>query len=150
MNFQPADPDFSTRVRASYERQTVMATIGARLTDVSPGSVTIRLPYRAEYAQQHGFLHAGIVSTIGDSACGYAAFSLMPADAAVLTVEFKINLVAPARGDEFVARGTVLKPGRTLTVCSGDVFGVTDGAEKLVATLQSTVMALYERDDVDH
>ena len=150
MAFEPADPDFVARVRASYERQTIMSTIGAVLADVSAGSVTIRLPHRAEYTQQHGFLHAGIVSTIGDSACGYAAFSLMPAEAGVLTVEFKVNLVAPARGEEFVARGRVLKPGRTLTVCQGDVYGVTDGEEKLVATLQSTVMTLYDRPGVDH
>ena len=150
MDFAPLDPEFRERVRASYDRQTVMTTLGARLADVSPGAVTLELPYDVAYTQQHGFLHAGIVSTLGDSACGYAAFSLMSADAGVLTVEFKINLVAPARGESFVARGRVLKPGRTLSVCAGEVFGVTDGEEKLVATLQSTVMAIHDRPDVDH
>jgi uncharacterized protein (TIGR00369 family) len=150
LTLEPPDPDFVARVRASYARQAVMATLGDELVEVRPGSATIRMPHRAEYAQQHGFLHAGIVSTIGDSACGYAAFSLMPADAGVLTVEYKVNLVAPARGEAFVARGEVVRPGRTLTVCRGEVFGLVGGEEKLVATLQSTVMALHGRADVRH
>src|SRR5262249_42287659 len=122
--FQPQDPDFEARVRASYARQQVMTTIGANLVAVAPGAVAMELPFRSDLTQQHGFLHAGIVTTIADSACGYAAFSLMPAKAAVLTVEYKVNLLAPAKGERLIARGRVLKPGRTLTVCAGDVFAV--------------------------
>jgi uncharacterized protein (TIGR00369 family) len=119
-----------------------METIGATLSRVEPGEVEIGLPYRADLTQQDGYLHAGIVTTIVDSACGYAAFTLMPADAAVLSVEFKLNLLSPARGERFVARARVLKPGRTLTVCAGDVFAVTGAGEKLVATMLATMMAL--------
>jgi uncharacterized protein (TIGR00369 family) len=110
------DPAFEARVRASFARQGVMTTIGARLTRVAAGAVEIELPFRSDLTQQHGFVHAGVITTIADSACGYAAFSLMPAEASVLTVEYKVNLLAPARGDRFVARGRVVKPGRTLTV----------------------------------
>jgi len=119
-----------------------METIGATLSRVEAGEVEIGLPYRADLTQQDGYLHAGIVTTIVDSACGYAAFTLMPADAAVLSVEFKLNLLSPARGERFVARARVLKPGRTLTVCAGDVFAVTGADEKLIATMLATMMAL--------
>jgi uncharacterized protein (TIGR00369 family) len=133
------------RVRASFDRQRVMTTLGATLLQVEPGRAEIRLPYRAELTQQHGFLHAGIVATIADSACGYAAFSLMPADAAVLTIEYKINLMAPARGEAFTARGRVLRAGKTVTVCQAEVHALRDGAEHLVATLLATIMTVRER-----
>jgi len=116
------DPHLVARIRASFEHQLMMQTIGATLETVAPGRADISLPFRADLTQQHGYLHAGVVATIADSACGYAAYTLMPADSSVLTVEYKINLLAPARGDRFVARATVLRPGRTLTVAQADVF----------------------------
>ncbi len=146
--FTPADPAFEARVRSSFVRQRVMRMLDATLDRVAPGEVDILLPYRADLTQQHGFLHAGIVATVGDSACGYAAFSLMPAAAAVLTVEFKINLMAPAQGDRFLTRGRVLRAGRTLTVCQADVSGVTGESERVVATMLATIMTVSDRSGV--
>lgn len=145
--FEPQDPDFEARVRASFARQQVMATLGASITRVAPGEVEIQLPFRSDLTQQNGFLHAGIVTTILDSACGYAAFSLMPAGVNVLTVEYKVNLIAPAVGALFAARGRVVKPGRTITVCTGEVVAVQDGRERLVATMQATMMQIHHRPD---
>jgi uncharacterized protein (TIGR00369 family) len=146
--FKPRDPAFAERVRASFARQTLMTTIGARLTRVTPGEIEIELPFRADLGQQHGFIHGGIVTAIVDTACGYAALSLMEPDAAVLTVEFKLNFVAPARGERLVARGRVSKPGRILTVCLGEVVALTGGEEKPVATMLATMMAVRERADL--
>jgi len=140
--------DFERRVRASFARQRVMESIGATLTHVEAGAVEITLPYRIDLTQQHGFIHAGIVATILDSACGYAAFSLMPPEMAVLTVEYKINLLRPAKGDRLIARARVVRDGKTLTVCAGDAFADTDGAETVVATMLATVMAVEQRDDL--
>jgi uncharacterized protein (TIGR00369 family) len=144
MNLVPKDRNFEQRVRASFGSQRVMATLGASLESVEPGQVTIALPFREDLTQQHGFLHAGVVATIGDSACGYAAFSLMPADAGVLTIEFKINLLAPARGERFRAIGRVIRPGRTITVTVADVLA----GDQLVATLTATIMTILDRPDV--
>jgi len=132
-------------VRASFARQSMMTVLGASLERVAPGEVDIRLPFRADLTQQHGFLHAGVTTTIADSACGYAALSLMPPGAAVLTVEFKVNLMAPAAGQVFVARGRVLKAGRTLTTCAGDVFALDGGEEKHVLAMLGTIMTLQNR-----
>ena len=143
--FQPADPAYDSRVRASFARQSMMKMLGAFLERVAPGEVDIRLPFRADLTQQHGFLHAGVTTSIADSACGYAAFTLMPPGAAVLTVEFKVNLMAPAAGETFVARGRVLRAGRNLTTCSGDVFAVAGGEEKHVLTMLGTVMTVQGR-----
>ncbi len=145
--FAPKDPAFEARVRASFGRQGIMKLIGARLTRVEPGLVEIELPYRADLCQQHGFFHAGITSTIADSAGGYAAYSLMPADASVLTTEFKINLLAPAEGELLRAVGRVLRPGRLLTVCDVDVFALKDGAATPCAKLLETLMCLEGRPD---
>ena len=112
----PRDTAFEARVRASFARQTAMATLGIEIVSVRAGEVELRMPYAAAYTQQHGFIHAGIITTALDTACGYAAFSLMPDNAAVLTVEFKTNLLGPARGDYFLFRAHVVKPGRTITV----------------------------------
>lgn len=142
--FEPQDPEFETRVRASFARQQVMHTIGASMTRVSPGEVEIALAFREDLTQQHGFLHAGIVSTIADSACGYAAYSLMPADAAVLTVEYKVNFLSQARGDLMIARARVTKPGRTVTVSACDVLAVQNGEEKIIATMLGTLMSVRE------
>ena len=120
--FEPQDLNYQARVQASFSRQKMMQTMGACLRSVSPGVVEIELPFNENLTQQHGFLHAGAIATIGDNACGYAALSLAPADKAVLTIEYKINLVTPALGNKFVARGRVIRPGRTIAVCNGDVF----------------------------
>jgi uncharacterized protein (TIGR00369 family) len=147
---QPADPDFAARVRASFERQAVMRTLGAALAEVGAGRVVIAMAHRAELTQQHGFLHAGIVSTALDSACGYAAFSLMPADAAVLTIEFKVNLLAPARGPDFRFEGHVVKAGRTISVVEGRAWQRDDAKTALVATMSATVMTMLGRSDLRH
>lgn len=129
------------RVRASFGRQGLMAHLGARLDEVRPGFVRIVLPFRPELSQQHGFFHAGATSAIADSAAGYAGYSVFPPDASVLSVEFKINLVAPAQGERLEAEGHVVKAGRTLTICRFEVFGVTGAARRLVAVGQQTLMA---------
>lgn len=146
----PADADFAARTHASFARQPAMATIGARLERVEPGAVAIALGHRPELTQQHGFVHAGIVATALDSACGYAAFTLMPADAGVLTIEFKINLLRPARGPRFVMEGRVVKPGRTISVVDGHAWQLGDdgGERTLVATMTATVMTVTGRDAV--
>ncbi len=135
------------RVRASFARQAFMASLGARLTVVEPGRVVIAMPYRADLAQQHGFVHAGALAAIADSACGYAALSLMPAGMAVLSVEFKVNLLKPAAGDEFVAEAKVVRAGRTLTVCTAEVTARgKDGATAVVALMTGTMMAVAGRE----
>jgi uncharacterized protein (TIGR00369 family) len=147
-DFQPSDPDFAARVRASFARQGFMRTLGAELAVVEPGRCEIRLPWREDLGQQHGFFHAGAIAAVADSAGGYAAYTLMDAGDSVLTVEYKINLVAPGRGEEAVARARVVRPGRTLTVCQVEVFAVKDGAETLCAVLQQTVIRLADRQNV--
>jgi uncharacterized protein (TIGR00369 family) len=142
----PADADFAQRVRDSFGRQAVMATLGAALHTVEPGRVVLAMQHRPELTQQHGFLHAGIVATALDSACGYAAFTLMPADAAVLTIEFKTNLLAPARGPRFRFEGRVTKAGRTISVVDGRALQLDDaGGEALIATMTATVMTVLGR-----
>jgi uncharacterized protein (TIGR00369 family) len=138
----PPNPDFEIAVRESFARQSVMATIGARLTRIAPGELSIDLEFRQDLTQQDGFVHAGIVATILDSACGYAAMTLVPAGARVLTVEFKANFLAPARGERVVARASVVRSGRTLTVSQADAFAVTAEKETLVATMLGTIMTL--------
>ena len=125
-----------------------MATIGARLLRVAAGEVDIELPFRDDLTQQHGFLHAGILGAVLDSACGYAAYSLMPPDAAVLSIEFKVNLLAPARGERVVARGRVKKAGRTIMVCDADAFAISGGEEKLVASMTGTMMVVTGRPEL--
>jgi len=138
------DPQFEERVRASFARQTFMATIGAHLAKVVVGEVVIELSFRADLVQQHGFLHAGVVTAVIDSACGYAALTLMPPGAAVLSVEFKVNLLKPAAGKMFRAVGKVLRAGRTLTVCSGELEAI--GKERaVVAVMQGTMMTVLDR-----
>jgi uncharacterized protein (TIGR00369 family) len=145
--FTPKNPDFAGRVRDSFGRQGAMALIGAELVRVEPGFVDIAVSFRPDLAQQHGYFHGGIVGMIADSAGGYAAFSLMPEDASVLTVEYKINLLAPAQGDRLIARGRVTKPGRTLTVSHVDVAVVREGRETLCATALQTLMAMAGKSD---
>jgi len=145
---EPRNPHFEQAVRDSFASQQLMATIGARLTRVVAGEIEIRVPFRSDLTQQHGLLHAGVVTSALDSACGYAAFSLMPEGVGVLTVEFKTNLLAPARGEELVARGRVVRSGRTITVCQAEAAMSTDGAEVSVATMLATIMTIRDRTDV--
>ena len=144
----PADPDFEIRIRASFARQNFMNTLGAQLDRVAPGEIDIRLPIRAGLSQQHGFVHAGAVAAIADSACGYAAASLAPADSGVLAVEFKINLLAPAAGEYLIARARVVRAGRTLTVCQAEVAATTEEKERTVAVMTATIMNVHGRPDV--
>lgn len=147
--FEPSDPAYAARVRESFARQRLLVTLGATLERVAPGEVEIQMPFRPDLSQQHGFVHAGALTSIVDTACGYAALTLMPAGAAVLTVEFKVNLLAPGKGELFVARARVLKAGRTLTVANGDVLAVERGEEKLVATMVATMMTVRDRGIAD-
>jgi len=142
----PADDGFEQRVRDSFQRQRVMATLGARLLRVAPGEVEVELPYREDLTQQHGFLHAGIVTTVLDSAAGYAAFTLMPADAGVVSVEFKTHLLAPATGERLIARARVVRAGRTVTVCQADGYMATGDGERHVALLLGTMMTVRDRE----
>ena len=144
--FVPRDPRFEPRVRESFARQAIMQTFGAKLEDVTPGHVSIRLPFRDDLTQQHGFLHAGAIAAVADSACGYAALTLMPADAGVLSIEFKVNMLAPAKGEAIIARAEVIRAGRTIVVCRADVYSVASGQEKLAAAMQATMMTVIGRD----
>lgn len=146
-DFTPKTADYRSKVRDSFQRQGFMKFIGAELTAVEPGFCEIRLPYSVELTQQHGFFHAGLVGTIADNTAGYAAFSLMEDTSSILTVEFKLNLMSPADGEFLIGRSSVLKHGKTLTICRSDVFVVKDGKEKLCAAAQSTLMELRDRQD---
>ncbi|HYC88959.1 MAG TPA: PaaI family thioesterase [Thermoanaerobaculia bacterium] len=143
----PRDPGFEARVRESFARQAVMDYLGATMTRVEPGLVEIELPFRPELTQQHGYFHGGVVAIIADSAAGYAGYSMMPTDSSVLSVEYKINMVAPADGDRLRATGQVVRSGRTLTVCEFRVTVTKDGAETVCAIGTETVMCLMGRPD---
>lgn len=143
-----SDPNYADRIRSSFERQGLMGTLGAEILEVAPGAVDIALTPGPSISQQHGFVHAGAVAAIADTAAGYAALSLMPPDAGVLTAEFKINLVAPAAGERIVARGRVIKAGRTLTLAQAEVMAEAGGREKLVALLTATMMTIQGREGV--
>jgi uncharacterized protein (TIGR00369 family) len=136
----PKDPAYEARIRESFTRQTHMTTLGATIAFVAPGEVHLALPFAPQFCQQNGFLHAGAIASVADSANGYAAYTLAPPDTDVLAVEFKINLLAPAEGEGFLASGRVLRPGRTLTVCQADVFTTGTGERRLIATMLSTVI----------
>jgi uncharacterized protein (TIGR00369 family) len=142
---EPQDPEFESRVRASFARQRVMSLLGARVVEVAPGRVVLGITFRDDLTQQHGFLHAGVITAVADSACGYAALTLMPPGAAVLSVEFKVNLLAPAAGTEFIATGTVVRSGRTLSVCTAQVLARRADGDAVVALMQATMMAVRDR-----
>ncbi len=148
MTFDAVDGDFEQRIRTSFARQGLNETIGARLGQVIAGHVEIEVPFSIAVTQQHGFFHGSVMGSIGDSACGYAAMTLAPPDAEVLTIEYKINFLAPAQGERLLARGRVTKRGRTVTVCNADVFAVSSGKETLVATMLGTIMTIGVRRDV--
>jgi uncharacterized protein (TIGR00369 family) len=141
-NTIPPYPDFASRIRSSFAKQGLMKTIAAKLVKVNPGEVHIEVPYSTSITQQHGFIHAGILNTIADNACGYAAYTLMPADVDVLGVENKMNFLSPARGERIVGIGRVIKAGRTLSICTGEVWAYDRGEEKLVAVMQTTMIAV--------
>lgn len=144
--FEPKNPDYREIATATFERQPAMRNLGISIAGIEPGEVELAMPYSTDWTQQNGFVHAGIITAALDTACGIAAFTLMPAGSDVLTVEFKTNLLAPARGERFSFRATVIKPGRTLTVCEGKAFAARDGVESLVATMTGTLMALQRRE----
>src|SRR5271168_78563 len=140
--FEVSDAEYEQRVRESFARQGLLAHLGAKLTAIGPGLVEIRARFSAELTQQHGYFHAGVSGAIADSACGYAAYTLMAKDASVLTVEYKMNLLAPAQGEELIARGRVVRSGKTLKICAADVYAMRGGEEVHCATMLSTVMSL--------
>lgn len=145
--FQPVNPDYAGRVRRSFARQGFMRLLGAELTRVEPGLVEIQVAFRPELTQQHGYFHAGVAGTLADNCGGYAAFTLMPADSSVLTVEYKLNLLAPGRGQRLISQGRVLRAGRSLTVCRTEVTVVDNGRQSLCAAGQMTLMSLAGRSD---
>lgn len=147
-DFEPRDPDFESRVRESFARQQVMQMIGAKIVELDAGRVRLEMPFSDKLTQQHGFIHGGMLATALDSACGFAALSLMPASTAVLTIEYKVNLLAPADGSVFDFVGTVIKPGRTIMVSEGRAYAIRDDRAKLVATMSSTVMVVTGRDEL--
>jgi uncharacterized protein (TIGR00369 family) len=145
--FKPQDPDFARRIAESFGRQSFMVLLGAKLGRVEPGRVEVELPYRPDLTQQHGYFHAGVTSTIADNAGGYAGYSLFPGDSTVLTVEFKMNLLAPAKGEKLRAVGQVVKSGRTLTICDLKVYAIEGTEETLCATGQQTLICLRGKSD---
>lgn len=145
--FESRNPVYAQRVQSSFDRQQVMKLLGARLARLAPGECDIELPFKSELTQQHGYFHGGIIGTIADSAGGYSAFTLMPENSSVLTVEYKMNLLAPGDGELLIARGRVLKAGRTLMVSRVDVVVVKGGRETLCATLLETLMTMHGRPD---
>jgi uncharacterized protein (TIGR00369 family) len=145
--FEAPIADYDRRVRDSFARQGLMSHLGAELTSLSPGHAEIRAPHRHELTQQHGYFHAGVSGAIADSACGYAAYTLMPNDATVLTVEYKINLLAPADGDALIARARVVRSGKTLKICAADVYALKNGVENHCATVLATIMGLQGKSD---
>ena len=144
-HFEPKNPDFRQVAIATFAAQRAMQTLGIRIARLEPGEVDLAMNYAVEYSQQNGFVHAGIITAGLDNACGIAAFTLMPAGVDILTVEFKTNLLAPAKGERFEFRALVVKPGRTLTVCEGRAYAMSNGAESLVATMTGTLMAIMPR-----
>jgi uncharacterized protein (TIGR00369 family) len=143
--FEPKNPDYRAVATATFDHQPAMQSLGVSIARLEPGEVELTMPYSAAWTQQNGFIHAGVITAALDTACGIAAFTLMPVNSDVLTVEFKTNLLAPARGNRFVFRARVVKPGRTLTVCEAQAFAEQDGAENLIATMTGTLMALPQR-----
>ena len=144
-HFQPKNPDFRNVATDTFERQRAMRTLGISIARLEPGEVDLTMAYSPDFTQQNGFVHAGVITAGLDNACGIAAFTLMPAGTDILTVEFKTNLLAPARGERFAFRAVVVKPGRTLTVCEGRAYAEHDGVEALIATTTGTLMALPRR-----
>ncbi len=134
--------DLEVRIRSVFDRQQMLKTLDARLLKVSAGEVQIEMPFQRELTQQHGYIHAGVITTLMDNACGYAAYTRISPSGSILTIEFKVNFIAPAKGEKFIAIGKAIKSGRTLTVCSGEAFAIENGESKLIALMQATMMNL--------
>jgi uncharacterized protein (TIGR00369 family) len=147
-SFDPVDSEFADRVRESFGRQALMKTIGALLTKVAPGEVHVELPFRTDLTQQHGFLHAAVITAIVDTACGFAALTLAPREAAVLTIEYKVNFLSPGFGERITARARVLKRGRAVTICAGDVYAQRAEHERHIATMIATIANVIGRPDL--
>lgn len=147
--FIPQDPSFASKVKSSFYRQEAMNTVGAIPILIEPGHVALEFKYDKKLTQQHGFIHGGIVSTVLDSACAYAAFSLMSEDMAILTIEFKVNLLSPAQGERFIAVGKVKKSGKTITVSDGELYAINEDKRKLAATMTCTLMSIPNREGLD-
>ncbi len=147
--FSPKDADFEARARSSFARQTMMATLGMSLGPVAPGRVEMVMPYAPHILQQHGFVHAGAISALVDNACGFAAMTLMPRGAGVLTVEFKVNMMSPGKGERFIGIGRVVRPGKTIMVTLGECFAETGGERKLIAMMTATMMVVETPGIVD-
>ena len=145
--FKLRNKDYAARIRASFERQHFMSLIGAQLTKVAPGGVEIQLPFRKDLTQQHGFFHGGLIGTIADNAGGYASFTLMEASDSILTLEFKLNIMAPANGNLLISRARVLRPGSRVTVSQSDIYVVRDDTEYLCATMLGTFMTMPDMSD---
>lgn len=146
--FESRYEGFEEKVKLSFDRQPVTSTLGLKIEEITPGGIVLSMPYDKSFTQQHGFLHAGIVTTGLDNACGYAAFSLMAPEAAILSVEFKTSLLAPAKGESFLFRAEVVKAGRTLSFVEAKAFAVDSGEEKLIATMTATMMSIIGREDI--
>jgi uncharacterized protein (TIGR00369 family) len=140
--FQPVDSQYESKIRDSFSKQGFMHTIGAKLIKVGPGEVAIGMKFRDSLTQHHGFIHAGVITALIDNSCGYAAYTLMPANSEVLTIEYKVNFLAPARGEEFIATGKVIKPGKTISFCQGEVVAIQEGKERLIATMAATMISV--------
>ena len=150
MPFDHKDPNFKTRVQESFSKQKLMHTMGANIATIEAGHVVLEMPFSESFTQQHGFLHAGTVTTMMDSAAGYAAFSLMPPQAEVLTIELKTNLISPARGEFFRFEGNVIKPGRTITFCEATAYALdASGSQKKIATMAATMMSVVDQKGVN-
>lgn len=146
--FQARNPNYEPEARASFAAQAMMSELGVEIDDVGPGTVSLSMPFNPRFTQQHGFLHGGVSASVLDTACGFAALTLMPADTGVLTVEYKVSMLSPAKGERFRFHGKVTKPGRTLIFTEGQAYAITGGTEKLISTLTATMMCVANRDDV--
>lgn len=140
--FTPTNAEFEARTRAGFAHQQLMTSLGAQMTHVAPGEVHIEFPFNPAWTQQHGYTHGGIITSVVDSACGFAAYTLMPVERSVLTVEYKANFLSPAQGEKFIGIGRVIKPGKTLTVCQGEVLALEKNEQKVIAVMQATMMAV--------
>lgn len=147
--YKPHDKNYEEKVKKSFDKQNAMKSLGITLEEIKPGCVELKMPFKKEFTQQHGFVHAGIISTVLDSACGYAAFSLMPKEASVLSVEFKTNLLRPAHGEYFLVTGKVLKAGKSITVCQAEAYAIGKASKKLVAQMTGTMMTIIDKAGVN-
>jgi uncharacterized protein (TIGR00369 family) len=141
-NLKTPDANLDSHLRSIFDRQQMLRTLNASLLSVQAGEVQIEMPFASQFTQQHGFIHAGVITTLIDNACGYAAYTMIPKEASILTVEFKVNFIAPAKGEKFIATGKVVKPGRNLIICTGDAVAVENGESKTVAIMQATMMVM--------